>query len=79
MRLTQMESYGFSKDDDLLECVDAASSVGVSPSKIFEAQILSAAMMLRYSFNLSSEAAAFKASVEKVLDGKDIGDLEIRS
>lgn len=43
------------------------------------AQILSAAMMLRYSFNLHTEAAAIEAAVEKVLDGKDIGGLEIRS
>lgn len=43
------------------------------------AQILSAAMMLRYSFNLPVEAAAIEAAVEKVLDGKDIGGLEIRS
>jgi 3-isopropylmalate dehydrogenase len=43
------------------------------------AQILSAAMMLRYSFNLTAEAAAIEAAVEKVLDGKDIGGLEIRS
>ncbi len=43
------------------------------------AQILSAAMMLRYSFSLHTEAAAIEAAVEKVLDGKDIGGLEIRS
>lgn len=43
------------------------------------AQILSAALMLRYSFNLVPEAAAIEAAVEKVLDGKDIGGLEIRS
>ncbi|KIW35472.1 3-isopropylmalate dehydrogenase [Cladophialophora immunda] len=43
------------------------------------AQILSAAMMLRYSFNLAAEAAAIEAAVEKVLDGKDLGGLEIRS
>ncbi|KIX07534.1 3-isopropylmalate dehydrogenase [Rhinocladiella mackenziei CBS 650.93] len=43
------------------------------------AQILSAAMMLRYSFGLAPEAAAIEAAVQKVLDGKDIGGLEIRS
>ena len=43
------------------------------------AQILSAAMMLRYSFSLHTEAAAIESAVEKVLDGKDIGGLEIRS
>ncbi|EXJ79603.1 3-isopropylmalate dehydrogenase [Capronia epimyces CBS 606.96] len=43
------------------------------------AQILSAALMLRYSFNLAPEAAAIEAAVQKVLDGKDIGGLEIRS
>jgi len=43
------------------------------------AQILSAAMMLRYSFGLAAEAAAIEAAVEKVLDGRDIGGLEVRS
>ncbi|KAG9780030.1 3-isopropylmalate dehydrogenase, partial [Aureobasidium melanogenum] len=43
------------------------------------AQILSAAMMLRYSFGLAHEAAAVEQAVQKVLDGKDIGGLEIRS
>jgi 3-isopropylmalate dehydrogenase len=43
------------------------------------AGILSTAMMLRYSCNLEDEAAAIEAAVEKVLDGKDIGGLEIRS
>ncbi|ETI28500.1 3-isopropylmalate dehydrogenase [Cladophialophora carrionii CBS 160.54] len=43
------------------------------------AQILSAAMMLRYSLNLTAEAAAIEAAVEKVLDAKDIGGLEIRT
>ncbi|KAH0841141.1 3-isopropylmalate dehydrogenase [Fonsecaea monophora] len=43
------------------------------------AQILSAALMLRYSFNLTAEAAAIEAAVAKVLDSKDIGGLEIRS
>lgn len=43
------------------------------------AQILSMAMMLRYSFDMNEEALAVEAAVEKVLDGKDIGGLEIRS
>jgi 3-isopropylmalate dehydrogenase len=43
------------------------------------AQILSAAMMLRYSFNMGEEALAIEQAVEKVLDGKDIGGLEIRT
>jgi 3-isopropylmalate dehydrogenase len=43
------------------------------------AQILSAAMMLRYSFNLTAEAAAIEAAVQKVLDGKDIGGWEVRT
>jgi hypothetical protein len=43
------------------------------------AQILSAAMMLRYSFNLGEEANAIEKAVEKVLDGKDIGGLEVRT
>lgn len=43
------------------------------------ARILSTAMMLRYSFNLDAEAAAIEAAVEKVLYGKDVGGLEIRT
>jgi 3-isopropylmalate dehydrogenase len=43
------------------------------------AQILSAAMMLRYSFGLVKEAQAIDRAVEKVLDAKDIGGLEIRT
>lgn len=43
------------------------------------AQILSAALMLRYSFGLRDEALAVEQAVEKVLDGKDIGGLEIRT
>jgi len=40
------------------------------------AQILSAAMMLRYSFNLEAEAAAIESAVEAVLrSGKLTGDL----
>ena len=43
------------------------------------AQILSMAMMLRYSFGMHEEALAVEQAVEKVLDGKDIGGLEIRT
>ncbi|TVY44525.1 3-isopropylmalate dehydrogenase [Lachnellula subtilissima] len=43
------------------------------------ATILSASMMLRYSFGLVSEAEAIDRAVEKVLDAKDIGGLEIRT
>jgi 3-isopropylmalate dehydrogenase len=43
------------------------------------AQILSMALMLRYSFDMNEEALAVEAAVEKVLDGKDIGGLEIRT
>jgi isocitrate dehydrogenase len=43
------------------------------------ATILSASMMLRYSFGLVKEAAAIEKAVEKVLDSKDIGGLEIRT
>jgi 3-isopropylmalate dehydrogenase len=43
------------------------------------AVILSAAMMLKYSFNMPAEALAVEAAVAKVLDSKDIGGLEIRS
>lgn len=43
------------------------------------AQILSMAMMLRYSFDMHEEALAVEAAVEKVLDGKDIGGLEVRT
>jgi 3-isopropylmalate dehydrogenase len=53
---------------------DIAGKGVVNPT----AQILSAAMMLRYSFNLPQEAAAVEAAVEKVLDGKDVGGLEVR-
>ncbi|KAL6244642.1 3-isopropylmalate dehydrogenase [Rhinocladiella similis] len=54
---------------------DIAGKGVVNPT----AQILSAAMMLRYSFGLHAEATAIEAAVEKILDGKDIGGLEIRS
>jgi 3-isopropylmalate dehydrogenase len=37
------------------------------------------AMMLRYSFALHDEALAVEAAVERVLDGKDVGGLEIRT
>jgi len=43
------------------------------------AQILSAALMLRYSFALNDEALAIEQAVEKVLDSKDIGGFEIRT
>ena len=43
------------------------------------ATFLSAAMMLRYSFGLTKEATAIEKAVEKVLDSKDIGGLEIRT
>ena len=43
------------------------------------AQILSLAMMLRYSFNMHREAEIIDKAVEKVLDAKDIGGLELRS
>ncbi|TVY22424.1 3-isopropylmalate dehydrogenase [Lachnellula hyalina] len=35
--------------------------------------------MLRYSFGLVSEAEAIDRAVKKVLDGKNIGGLEIRT
>nr|RBQ99023.1 hypothetical protein FVER53263_03341 [Fusarium verticillioides] len=43
------------------------------------AQILSLAMMLRYSFLLEKEADAIEQSVAKVLDAKEGGGLEIRT
>lgn len=43
------------------------------------AQILSLAMMLRYSFGLVEEAAAVERAVTMTLDSKDIGGLEIRT
>jgi len=43
------------------------------------AQILSTAMMLRYSFGMAMEAEAIEKAVEKVLDSKDVGGLEIRT
>lgn len=35
--------------------------------------------MLRYSFGLQAEATAIEAAVEKILDSRDIGGLEIRT
>jgi hypothetical protein len=43
------------------------------------ATILSAAMMLTYSFGLKEEAKAIESAVSKVLDSKDIGGMEIRT
>ena len=43
------------------------------------AQILSVALMLRYSFGLEDEAQMIEKAVEKVLDGKDVGGLEVRT
>ncbi|POS81613.1 hypothetical protein EPUL_006667, partial [Erysiphe pulchra] len=43
------------------------------------AQVLSLAMMLRYSFNMYHEAEVVEKAVEKVLDAKDIGGLGLRS
>ncbi len=43
------------------------------------AQILSLALMLRYSFGMLHEAEMVEKAVEKVLDGNDIGGMEIRT
>ncbi|KAG0648013.1 3-isopropylmalate dehydrogenase [Hyphodiscus hymeniophilus] len=43
------------------------------------ATFLSVAMMLRYSFGLGKEALAIEKAVEKVLDSKNNGGLEIRT
>jgi 3-isopropylmalate dehydrogenase len=43
------------------------------------AQILSLALLLRYSFQMAREAEAIEKAVEKVLDAKDVGGLEVRS
>lgn len=43
------------------------------------AEILSAALLLRYSLGLTDEALQIEQAVAKVLDGKDIGGLEIRT
>lgn len=43
------------------------------------AQVLSLAMMLRYSFNMSSSADAIEKAVTRVLDDQSIGGLGIRT
>lgn len=43
------------------------------------AEILSAALLLRYSLGLNEEALLIEQAVEKVLDGKDIGGMEVRT
>jgi len=43
------------------------------------AAILSVAMMLKYSFGRDHEARAVEGAVRRVLDGKDVGGLELRS
>ena len=43
------------------------------------AAILSAAMMLTYSFGLKKETKAIESAVSNVLDSKDIGGMEIRT
>lgn len=43
------------------------------------AQILSAALMLRYSLGMPKEAEAIEAAVTKVIDDKSAGGLEIRT
>lgn len=43
------------------------------------AEILSVALMLRYSLSLEEEALLIEKAVEKVLDSKDIGGLEVRT
>ncbi|KAL9621446.1 MAG: hypothetical protein Q9160_004089 [Pyrenula sp. 1 TL-2023] len=43
------------------------------------AQILSAAMMLRYSFGMKKEAEAIEKAVEKVLDAREEGGMEMRT
>ncbi|CZT42925.1 related to 3-isopropylmalate dehydrogenase [Rhynchosporium secalis] len=43
------------------------------------AMILSVAMMLKYSFGMVKEAKDIENAVAKVLDGKDVGGLEIRT
>lgn len=42
-------------------------------------QILSMAMMLRWSFNLNKHADAVEGAVARVLDSKEDGGLEIRT
>jgi 3-isopropylmalate dehydrogenase len=43
------------------------------------ATILSAAMMLKYSFGLIKEAQAIEAAASEAFDSKDIGDYEVRT
>lgn len=43
------------------------------------AEILSAALLLRYSLGLNEEAVMIERAVEKVLDGQEIGGLGLRS
>lgn len=43
------------------------------------AQVLSLAMMLRYSFNMHHEADAIEEAIAKVLDSKADGGLEVRT
>ncbi|KAF2773223.1 3-isopropylmalate dehydrogenase [Teratosphaeria nubilosa] len=43
------------------------------------AQVLSLALMLRYSFNMHREAEVVEKAVEKVLDNKTDGGLEVRT
>ncbi|KAK5133626.1 hypothetical protein LTR08_007574 [Meristemomyces frigidus] len=43
------------------------------------AQVLSLAMMLRYSFNMHREAEVVERAIAKVLDSKDDGGLEVRT
>lgn len=43
------------------------------------AEILSAALLLRYSLGLTEEALQIEQAVAKVLDSKDVGGLEIRT
>ena len=43
------------------------------------AQVLSLAMMLRYSFNMHQEADVIESAVARVLDSKDDGGLEVRT
>lgn len=43
------------------------------------AEILSAALLLRYSLGLTEEALIIEQAVAKVLDGKDVGGLQVRT
>ena len=60
----------------LLACAHSITLLGIANPT---ATILSAAMMLKYSFGLSKEAKAIELAVAKVLDSKDIGGMEIRT